>query len=297
MKIGLIDLGSNTIKLEIFETNGQNFKSVFYAATYAYIIDDICAGLLTQAGVDKIIQILRQYRLAAQELGCDKLLCFSTASLRQIDNQKAIVDSVYSSCGVSITPITGEEEAYYNFLSLKRVAGDAFLGGDMGGGSMQLFSVRQGVLQKESSLPLGALKLYQQFVSRAFPSLEEARQIGEYVQEEIASAGFSKEEFSDSLYFMGGSMRTISALLPSGKTVFSPEELNELLESFLKDLPRAKQKIESVCPERLKTILPAMAALLSVCEFFHVKQVRYTQSSVREGYLIDQLNRKECIER
>ena len=38
MKIGLIDLGSNTIKLEIFEICGTNFKSVFYDASYAYII-------------------------------------------------------------------------------------------------------------------------------------------------------------------------------------------------------------------------------------------------------------------
>lgn len=295
MKIGLIDLGSNTIKLEIFEICGTNFKSVFYDASYAYIITHIECRRLNSAGVKKIAELLKHYQLLSQNFCCDKLICFSTASLRQIDNQQEVLDSIYDKCGIKIIPITGEEEAYYNYLSMRSAAGDHFLGGDMGGGSMQLFYASNGSLQIEKSLPLGALKLYRQFVSGEFPSVGEVGAIKEFVKAQISYAGFSERERSDVLYFMGGSTRTISALFPGRKLVFSRMELESLLNDFLKDLSKARVRIENVCPERLQTILPAMAALLAVCEFFHVGQVHSTQSSVREGYLIDLLNRKECI--
>lgn len=285
-KIGLIDLGSNTIKLAVYEVSVDGFKRIFYDASYAYIIQSIKDNILTLEGIDKIIEIINKYQAVAQDLGCDVLECFSTASLRHIENRSNVIETVRVATGITISPISGEEEAYYNFLSMTTVAGENFLGGDMGGGSMQLFLGEEKRLVKQHSFPLGALKVYEQFVAERFPTHVEADAITAYVTELLQKAGFHQNDGKDTLYFMGGSTRVTAALLHPESNSFSREELSKMLTDFLDNTALAEEKIRAVCPERLLTVMPGMIILNTLCDYFHVKKIVYTINSVREGYLI-----------
>lgn len=285
-KIGLIDLGSNTIKLAVYQRSQTGWEQIFYDSSYAYVIRFVKDDLLTQEGIEKIISTLQTYQVTATSMGCEELQCFSTASLRNIHNQAEVIAQVKKASGITILPISGKDEAYYNFLSMSKVAGDTFLGGDMGGGSMQLFVGEKKKLQKHHSFPLGALKIYGQFVSGSFPTPAEAEAISSFVTTSLSEEGFLPQHGTETLYFMGGSTRVICAILKATNGRFSKQELETLLARYLSDPALAETQIKKICPERLQTVLPGMIILNSVCDYFQIRQIVYTSNSVREGYLL-----------
>lgn len=285
MKTALIDLGSNTIKLAAYETDGKSFSQFHYELDYTYVIGHVEDSRLTKKGVDAICQTLLKFRQKADELGCDELCCFSTASLRYIENQAEVIREVLHRTGIEITPISGEQEAYYNFLSMKTVAGSNFLGGDLGGGSIQLFLCEEDSLQYHQSFPLGGLKLYTEFVSGIIPAPEEAEAISYHAADVLSRSELHLNFTKPDLFMMGGSVKLIQELF--GRPDFSAKDLWALTDSFLRNPEEAERKIEAITPERVKTILPAMLVIGAVCCKFEIQTIHYTTSSVREGYFIE----------
>lgn len=288
MKIALLDLGSNTIKMAAYQLDGGSFQQIYYHATFAYVIGFVENNRLSDEGVDKIIATICYYKKAAALLGCDRMDCFSTASLRFIDNRDAVIDEVERQTRLRIQAISGEQEAYYNFLSMKLIAGeDSFVGGDLGGGSLQLFACQNGQLAGERSFPLGALKLYKQFVQGDFPTKAEADALCAFVRETLEASGFYTDFTNETLYFMGGTVRMIAGILDKKTGNFTKSDLDALTERFLNDWDYARAEIMRTVPERLHTILPGMLVIGTACAYLGCTRICYTQNSVREGYLLE----------
>lgn len=286
MKTALIDLGSNTIKLAAYETDGKTFSQFHYELDYTYVIGYVENSSLTQKGIDAICNTLLKFQKKADELDCSQLCCFSTASLRYIQNQTEVIQEVFSRTGIQITPISGEQEAYYNFLSMKTIAkAPDFFGADLGGGSLQLFCCQENQLRLSKSFPLGALKMYTDFVKGIIPTSKEADDIVSHCLNLLKQSDFSNDFTLSDLFLMGGSARLIQSLL--GCPVFSAEHLAQLTEEYLHNPEAAQKKIEKITPERVKTVVPAMLVIGSVCQAFEIKSIHYTENSVREGYFID----------
>lgn len=288
MNQALIDLGSNTIKLAVYRLDEEGFTCIRYESRYGYVVRYIQAGQLSDEGVGRIREIITEYQEIAREYSCKAengtLLCFSTASLRYIDNIQNVIKNIKKTNSIIISPISGEEEARCNFFAMQYASKSSdFFGGDMGGGSMQLFRSEDNRLAGYQSYPIGSLKLYRDFVEGTLPTRQEAEAIAGYVKEKLKEGKLTAGT-SAPLYLMGGTIRLITGLL--GKTVFQAEELSGMTERFLESPEHAQKEIERITPERLNSILPGMICLNTVAGFFGVDQMRFTESSVREGYLL-----------
>lgn len=294
MKIAVLDIGSNTTKMSVFQLEKDGFSQFYYNASYTYLITHIENDLLNCEGIKKLCQVVSHFKQVSIQLKCAKLECFSTASLRYIKNIDDVITQVYNESKVRISPLTGEMEAHYNFLSMQQVAKeDTFLGGDLGGGSLQLFSCVDSKEEAATSLPVGALKMYKDFVKDTFPTLREAQNIKNYVITQLnSSVKFSSFSCKD-LYMMGGTVRMICSLISENADSFSAEELNALLTGFLQNTEFARLRIEETVPERITTILPGMLVILTICEQIKIEKIHYTQSSVREGYLLEKYLRRK----
>ncbi len=291
MRYALIDLGSNTIKLAVYDINGRDFKQIHYELRYGYVVANIGDGVLTKKGIDTIAEILIYFKGKALSLGAKKITCFSTASLRFIKNRDDVIKRIYDLTGIEINAISGEEEAYYNFLSIKYATGEnSFIGADLGGGSCQVICCENGSLKKSVSLPLGCLKLFGQFVKGEFPDKSEKTAIEEYVKENLKGS-FSPESVSDSLFLIGGSARTITRILNVGER-FSTQLLTALTEDALKNTKEFKETILKLEPKRINTILPGMITINTLAEYLRINTITLIDTSVREGYLIDKVLEK-----
>jgi len=295
MKTALIDLGSNTIKYSVYEVNGSDFSFVCYDVEYAYIISCVENDLLSEEGVLRIVHALRRFEAAAKEVGCEEIVCFSTASLRYIKNRDAVIDAVYEKTGLRILPISGEEEAHYNALSMKLIAkSNSFSGADLGGGSLQLFSFEKDRITARGSLALGALKLYKEEVKGRFPTVSEQQAIRARVRQTLAAAA-PIQNASDPLYFMGGSVRMMAHLIKGCEAPFAVDELEALLDCWNRNPKEAERAIAATVPERAQTIWPAMLVVLETAAYLGIHTIYPTTNSVREGYLMEYCRRKKEV--
>ena len=297
MRLGLIDLGSNTVKLALYQVQGNRFEQLDFQARFVKILNYISHGELSEEGIQRLIAVLLEYRTICQTRQVEQLECFSTASLRQITNQAQVIVRVSRETGITIHPISGEQEAYYNLLGMRLTAKeDSFLGQDLGGGSTQLFTWLDGKPGPSESFFLGALKMKQQFVAEDLPTRQEAHAIAQNAGEVLARAeAFAGLSFS-TLYLMGGSARLLKRLLGADHGTVAASALDALKERYLDHPEQARAEILAADPGRLVTCVPGMLVILAVIRQFQVDAVRISSSSVREGWLLDWMNRQEKMQ-
>lgn len=292
MRIALIDIGSNTIKYSAYQVENGAFSPIGYEVDYAYLISCVAEKRLTGEGVNRIAASLLKFKEATAALGCDRVACFSTASLRYIENQREVQQEVYARTGLWIRLLSGDDEAYFNARSMALTAkSPCFCGADLGGGSLQLFSCQVPRVTAQISLPLGALKLYDTYVSGVFPTLQEAKVLRQAVRETLEAKSPLKGGW-DTLYFMGGSVRMIAWILTGGKP-FAVSALEALAGDWLEHPEHARETIAKTIPERERTILPAMLVVLETAAHLGVSTIVPTTNSVREGYLLELMEQEK----
>ena len=86
MRIGIIDFGTNTLRLDIFETEDESYRLVYDNAIFSGIVENTVGSSLSQDGIEHIIQSIEEHQAVCRHYRCDRVECFSTASLRYIDN-------------------------------------------------------------------------------------------------------------------------------------------------------------------------------------------------------------------
>ncbi|MBS5502605.1 MAG: exopolyphosphatase, partial [Eggerthella sp.] len=187
-RYAVIDFGSNTIRLCIYALPDALFdsltkKDITVLLNYkemAGISSYVKNGKLSEKGIKKASRILREQIERASYFSPDAVRVFATAVLRNAKNSESAKQAIEKNCGVPITLLTNEEEA------LLGLAGASLDGSietatlvDIGGGSTELTALSKGKLQAATSLPLGSLSSFTQYVSGILPSTSEMAAIAE----------------------------------------------------------------------------------------------------------------------
>ncbi len=292
MRIGIIDFGTNTLRLDIFETEEKEYRSIYDFAIYSYIVENTVENSLSQDGIEHIIQAIEEHQQACRHYRCDRVECFSTASLRYIDNAADVLEQVEFRTGIKIRMISGDEEAKYDYLALKSVISEkSGIGCDLGGGSLQLFTFNQNGPELSTSYPLGSSRTAKRFVSADIPTEKEISAIKKCVFDSVSEKGFKND--GKTLFAMGGTAKAIKKLY--NKTVdksdtMSLKNMNIILELFSNEPEEAKELIEDIAPKRIRTLVPGLAVLSGVMESVDCSEMKIYSVGVREGFMETVLN-------
>lgn len=169
MRLGVLDVGSNTIHLQVMDarvgarpTPTTNFKIELRLTDYIEeggIVSDIGIALLTDA-VEKSLA-------HAKEFDTQEILAFATSALREAKNGAAIVSHISALFQIDLQILAGQDEARLTFLAARRWLGwsaGKLLVLDIGGGSLELGIGEDESPQSALSLPLGAARLTREFL-------------------------------------------------------------------------------------------------------------------------------------
>jgi exopolyphosphatase/guanosine-5'-triphosphate,3'-diphosphate pyrophosphatase len=166
MRLGVLDVGSNTVHLLVVDAHrGGHPDPMCSEKTQLRLAEQIEAGRLTGAGADRLVRAVKRAKAAATIAGCEELLAFATSALRDADNSAAVLARVSTETGVDLQLMSGEDEARYTFLAVRRWYGwsaGRLLVLDIGGGSLELAVGRDEDPDVALSLPLGAGRLTRQ---------------------------------------------------------------------------------------------------------------------------------------
>ena len=293
MKCGIVDVGSNTIRLSIYHWEGEKFKLLMNKKEMAGLAGYIKNGVLSDSGILVACRVLAGFKALLRNFDIDQIYVFGTASLRNIVNTEEALETIQAVTDLGVEVLSGAEEAAFSFQGATvggGAPGDGLLA-DIGGGSTELVSYRNGVITSGCSLPMGSLSLFAKHVSGLVPTKEERKAIKAHVESELEKARTAGVHCSH-LTGVGGTIRAAAKLCndlsgadPDNR-VIPVGEIKALYKDLKKgDQDTLRQILRSV-PDRVHTILPGLAILTAVLNAYQVETVSVSTCGVREGYLL-----------
>lgn len=211
MIYAVIDLGSNTIRMNVYRLRNGKFRLLFSKKATAGIVSYVKDDRLNREGICEICSTLESFKKVLEHLQIEQCSVFATASLRNIDNTEEVITQVKRR-PEKICLISGEEEGRLSFRGAAiQLSAEDGLFIDIGGGSTELVRFAEGKAQSSCSLPIGSLNLYNRFVHDIIPTAQERKEISLYVEGALLSSEVKPE--GKLLAAAGGTARAVEKLL------------------------------------------------------------------------------------
>lgn len=299
MKYAVIDIGSNTIRLQIYAVDeSKNIDSLLNKKTVAGLSSYVEDGLMTKKGVDKLVKVLNNFIYIVDHLKVENLYIFATAALRNAKNSRQILTYVEDQVGKKIDLISGEEEARLGYLGIREeynISNGYIL--DIGGGSIEISLVEDNKVIYATSLTNGALSYYKKYSNNILLNKKSATNIKKAISMELEKNKVKRFKKSLPIYGLGGSIRACGNIsqeyfdLPSNSHLYK-DTLKALRKDLQKKDPDLTKTILQVVPERIHTIGPGAIALYEIFRYLNASDLYISKKGVREGYLKDKLASK-----
>jgi exopolyphosphatase / guanosine-5'-triphosphate,3'-diphosphate pyrophosphatase len=295
--VGVIDIGSNSVRLVVYEGLTRSPTPIFNEKVLAGLGREVqSTGLLAADAVDKALASIRRFRALCDRMEVGKVLAIATAACRDAKNGKAFVAEAERLCGVKVDVLSGKREAELSALGV--VSGfhkpDGIVG-DLGGGSLELTEVHGHRTRGGVTLPLGGLAL-QDISSK---SIKKAEKI---VEKALGKTDLLDKGKGRSFYAVGGTWRALARLhmwqhgyplhVMQGY-VIPAKEAYEFSSLVHRVDPETLSRIEVVTDARRPLLSYAALVLENLVRIAKPKDVVFSALGVREGLLYSLLSGKE----
>jgi exopolyphosphatase/guanosine-5'-triphosphate,3'-diphosphate pyrophosphatase len=294
---GVIDIGSNSVRLVVYEGLSRSLTPIFNEKVLAGLGREVLTtGLLRDDAVEKAFAALRRFRALCDRLDVAPLWAIATAACRDAKNGKSFVAEAERICRTKIDVLSGKREAELSALGV--VSGfhkpDGIVG-DLGGGSLELTDVRRARMKSGVTLPLGGLAL-QDLSSK---SLAKAEKI---TKEALAGVDLLKAGRGRDFYAVGGTWRSLTRLhmwqtgyplhVMHGYVIPASEALE--FSSLVRRVdPETLSKIEIVTSARRPLLSYAALVLENIVRRARPRRIVVSALGVREGLLYSLLPEKQ----
>lgn len=296
MLYGVIDLGSNTIRLTVYRVEKKSFKILFNQKTMAGLAGYVDNKVLTKRGIDTACEALKEFKSIVDNFVIDSLFVFATASLRNIKNTEEALGKILIETGLEVEVLSGEEEATLDFEgATHNVDMDDGLLVDIGGGSTELVAYGDNKIISPVSLPMGSLYLYKNFVEAILPKKSEIVKMEKKVLKELEKNIQIEKKQYPIICGVGGTIRALLKLnnymfgMPRANNIITTENLNHILEVLSGTDSSVWNLILKICPDRIHTIIPGLQIIKTTALYYKSEKIIVSSYGVREGYLYNKV--------
>ncbi len=205
--IGVIDIGSNSVRLVVYEGAVRAPTPLFNEKVLCGLGKSIAStGKLGADAVDRALIALARFRTITRILEVKNVRAFATAAVREAEDGADFIARAEKALGLRIEILSGEREA-------KLVAQGIMMGfvepdgiaGDLGGGSLELIDVSSDRLKQATTLPVGGLRL----IDATGNKIEKAQPL---IDDALAQVSWIGQGAGRPFYAVGGSWRAIAKL-------------------------------------------------------------------------------------
>src|SRR5579875_818708 len=186
-----IDIGSNSCRLAIASVTQQHKLRTLHEDREVTRLGESVfeAGVISPEAMANTIKALKRFHKAVQEYVVDQVRVVATSATRDALNAEAFRTWVKSATGWTLEVISGLEEGRLIHLGVMAQEPDArkrSLLIDLGGGSCEVTLSDGGRIQEMVSLPLGAVRLQQEFLRTDPPSKEDVGRLRQFIERELS---------------------------------------------------------------------------------------------------------------
>ncbi|MFL2099988.1 Ppx/GppA family phosphatase [Desemzia sp. FAM 23989] len=301
-RIGLIDIGSNTVRLVIFETDAyynikelQNIKTP--ARLYLYLSED---KVLSQEGIDKLTEIMQSFKKVAIQYEVDTLMPVATAAIRQSKNQQEILEHIKEETGIKITLLAEEQEAYYgNYAVLHSINSKNGITIDIGGGSTEITYFENKKILHSISFPFGVVTLKELFFDgKAHNDSKAIKNAKKFIAEQFNSLPWIQNK-EVPIIAIGGSARNIANIHQrmieypiAGVHAYqmTRDNLQDTLNILEKSDTDELNDLDGLSRDRTDIILPANLVFNALFDAVAASTFIFSNKGLREGVVMEYLN-------
>jgi exopolyphosphatase/guanosine-5'-triphosphate,3'-diphosphate pyrophosphatase len=287
----VVDLGSNSVRLVVFEGLGRNPAAIFNEKAVLRLGRGLQqTGRLNEEGVEQAITVMARYAALARAMRADPFEVLATAAVRDAENGPGFVRTLEQNIpGLVVRILTGEQEATFsaNGLLCGIPSADGILA-DIGGGSMEVVHLAQGEMCAARTLPLGVIRLS----DRAGADVVRARAIAE---ESLETVGWLADGAGRDLYLVGGAWRALARIhmeqtgyplsIVHHYTI-SRDEARDLAGVIGSASRRALERLPGVSRRRVDDMPFAAVVLRRLLRATNARRVVFSANGLREGWFM-----------
>ena len=301
MKQAIIDIGSNSIRLTLYEIENSSFKILVREKIMAGLAGYVENGVLSAEGVECACAGLLTFRSILQTLHIEHISVFATASLRNISNTQQALGIIRAATGYSVEVLSGESEAllgYAGAMQELHLRSGAFL--DIGGASTEIVTFDEGKPVDFASFPIGSLSLYRRCVKRILPGQGSLKRLQQEIDKTIQPGHAALAE-RPLLVGVGGTARAAFKLaqhyykISSDCHTITAGQLNGLCSFLCSGKKEASDLILRLEAERIHTLVPGVLILQHIFQLFGAQQLIISKYGVREGYLCKKILQNNIV--
>lgn len=309
-KIGIIDIGSNSIRLIIVQINKDNSFRITDEIKESVRLgkDMTLGGGLNPFRIDNAIYTLSFFKRLCVIQNTTEILAVATEAVRKASNQKEFLNRVKTELSMDIRVLTGIEEAYYDYFgAINSMDFSDALIMDIGGSSSELIFVKDRKLKYSISLPFGAINLTEKFSLQKAMDHKSETAIKEFLTTLYKNIPWLKDVKNVPIIGIGGTIRNIGKLHKK-KANYHIDNLhnyriptNEVIDIY--DQVKAKdasqrRKLKGLSKERSDIFVGAATVLVTLIEYLDLKELHVSGSGLRDGFLYEYIfkNKKPLID-
>ncbi len=298
MKAAIIDLGSNSIRMDIVDIDEKTGKYEYIKRSriMARLSEGMNVnGCLQPEAVQRTVDALNEFKKIIDENGVEDVMAVATAAVREAGNRDEFLRRVADETGINIRVIRGEQEAEYDFLgAISTLDIEDCVIVDTGGGSTEIVLVSEGEPLARTSIPVGAVNMTDRFLFRG-ETPEALRALSDYVSSCLDKVHWIDDAEFMPIVTMGGSMFNLAVVERGEPNInrerlhgyeMSGEAVKETYERIL-EMSELEREDEGIEQGRADTIPAGVAPVIELIDRIGAEQVIVSSAGLKEGILAE----------
>jgi exopolyphosphatase / guanosine-5'-triphosphate,3'-diphosphate pyrophosphatase len=292
-----VDIGSNSVRLKIARLARGRLQAIHEDREVTRLGEGVFrSGFLTPDSISETVKVLRRFHRATQQVVTHGVRVVATSALRDARNAQAFLEWVRSATGWKVEIISGLEEArliHLGLVSNLRIDNSPTLMMDLGGGSCELTISSRSHIRDMVSLPLGAVRLTDEFFSHDPPRKGELKRMQGFITREVNRiASRVVVAKIKTVIATSGTAAALAAaagnLRKNGRRermIVSSAEMARLARRLARVPVAHRRQIEGIGPRRAEIIVAGAFVFNELLERCHLKGFRYSALGLRDGIL------------
>jgi exopolyphosphatase / guanosine-5'-triphosphate,3'-diphosphate pyrophosphatase len=289
-----VDIGSNSVRLSIAELRRGRLIPLHQDREVTRLGESVFRdGQLSPQAMAQTLKVLRRFHRAVQSYAVERTRVVATSALRDSSNGHVFAEWLKTSTGWKREIITGLEEGrliHLGVVSNLRTPPPRLLLIDLGGGSCELTRSEAGHIKEIVTLPLGAVRLTEEFIRHDPPNKDEMKRLHGFIDQEVAHV--SPQLIRAGARSVIATSGTAAALTGAAQSMglsrggaVSQSVAARLVKKLAKLSARQRAAIKGINPKRAQIIVAGAAVYAQVLHACGLKGFRYSPLGLRDGLL------------
>lgn len=301
MRLGVLDMGSNTIHLQVVDAHPGARPTPASSQKFELRLTEYLDrnNHITDEGFELLDHAITEVLKHAQEFECEEILAFATSAIREADNGQTIIEKLQKTHDIELQILSGDEEAQLTFLAVRRWLGwsaGRLLVLDIGGGSLEMAVGNDESASSTVSLPIGAARMTREHLVGDPYSGKSIKALTQFVREKVSDSvsGELLNHNADRIIATSKTFRTMARLTDywfddSAKTL-EYKALTSAIEK-LKSLSNSERaQLPGVSASRAKQLLAGAIVAEAVMSHLKIDKVEICPWALREGIVLKWLD-------